>query len=322
MALFPRFRAKIVKWLNRKGFVLIRKQRYLQDIRFDRDVEAASLLQSQHECIDSIVFSKDRAMQLHAFLSSYLEQVKGVHTMYILYKASDERHRKSYGELETLFVKAPFIFVEETDFRRQMIELVNSSAAKSIALYVDDMVFLRPVDYNTLIKLPTRHYIVALSRGKDLVESVVLQRKVELPEFEDLPAGLLSFPWNSFDYLSDWTYPLGVSAYIYGKSELSVLFSQIDFKAPNSLEIAMQRYKPFFQSRLGVCYPTIACCCVHANLVQTECVNPTLETFSVQQLLERWEQGECIDLTPFYGATGREAQEMRYTFRKRDIRNG
>lgn len=322
MALFPRFRAKIVKWLDRKGFVLIRKQLYLQDIRFDRDVDEACLLQSQLECIDSIVFSKDRAMQLHAFLSSYLQQVRGGHTMYILYKASDERRRKSYEQLEVLFEKAPFVFVEETNFRRQMIELVSNSAAKSIALYVDDMVFLRPVDYNALIKLPTRKYIVALSRGKDLVESVVLQRKVELPDFEELSDGLLSFHWDSFDYLSDWTYPLGVSGYIYGKSELSLLFSQIEFKAPNSLEIAMQRFKPFFQSRLGVCYPTIACCCVHANLVQTECVNPTLETFSVQQLLERWEQGECIDLTPFYGATGREAQEMRYTFRKRDIRNG
>ncbi|MDD4637162.1 MAG: hypothetical protein PHV66_06095 [Bacteroidales bacterium] len=322
MALFPRLCAKIVKWLDRKGFVLIRKQRYLQDIRFDRDVEEACLIQPQQECIDSIVFSKDRAMQLHAFLSSYLQQAKGCHTMYILYKASDDRHRKSYRELEALFVKAPFVFVEETDFRRQMIELVSNSAAKSIALYVDDMVFLRSVDYNALIKLPTRKYVVALSRGKDLVESVVLQRKVELPEFEKLSDGLLSFRWDCFNYLSDWTYPLGVSGYIFGKSELSVLFSQIEFKAPNSLEIAMQRYKSFFQSRQGVCYPTIACCCVHANLVQTGCVNPTLETFSVQQLLERWEQGECIDLTPFYEATGGVAQVMRYRFTKRENPNG
>lgn len=322
MDLFPRFRAKMVKWLDRKGFVLIRKERYLQDISFDREVEEACLLQPQQERIDSIVFSKDRAMQLHAFLSSFLLQVKGEHRMYILYKASDDRHRQSYRQLERLFVESPFLFVEERDFRSQMIDLVSRSEAKSIALYVDDMVFLRPVDYTALLNLPTQKYIVALSRGKDLEESVVLQRHVELPAFVALPDGLLAFRWDSFDYLSDWTYPLGVSGYIYGKSELAHLLSQCEFKAPNSLEIAMQRYKPFFLYRQGVCYPTIACCCVHANLVQTECVNPTLETFSVEQLLEEWERGASIDLSPFNGATGRDAQVMRYQFTKRDMPNG
>ncbi len=43
------------------------------------------------EKIDSIVFSKDRAMQLHAFLLSYTEKVINRGRMNVLYKCSNNK---------------------------------------------------------------------------------------------------------------------------------------------------------------------------------------------------------------------------------------
>jgi hypothetical protein len=50
-----------------------------------------------------IVFSKDRAMQLHALLSSDFSYVKNPLPLYILYTFSNERHARSYEELKSIF---------------------------------------------------------------------------------------------------------------------------------------------------------------------------------------------------------------------------
>jgi hypothetical protein len=269
------------------------------------------------EKIDSIVFSKDRALQLHAFLLSYVEKVENYGNIYILYKTSDKRHKKSYDELIQIFHTDKFIFIEENEFRNQLIDIISHSIAKTIGLFVDDMIFLRPINYNNILELNTLENIVTLSRGNDMDYSVVLQRNIDLPTFTDIGNEMLSFSWNQIKYFSDWTYPLGVSAYFYGRDELYIMINQQYFKAPNSLESSMQFYKDFFINRKGVCYETISCCCVHANIVQTEWVNPTLGEFSIDDLLNEWLNGNMIDLRHYYGKKGNEAQLQKYTFIKR-----
>lgn len=309
----------IIKVLKKKGLLLIREDNYNFDINYYHQLiqkQNSKISQNQHEIV-SIVFSKDRAMQLHAFLSSYLQNVQNYGTIYILYKVSDERHKKSYEELQTIYMSSPFIFVEEKQFRLQLIEIVSNSKAKLVGFYVDDMIFLQKVDYNVLLDIPSLESVVTLSRGKELTHSVVLNKEIDLPDFTKLQNGLISFKWNQYECISDWTYPLGVSGYFYGKIETEIMLNNIFFKAPNSLEDGLQRYINFFKNRNGVCFENVACCCVHANIVQTEWINPTIGDFSIEDLLSKWEEGMMIDLNPFYGRTGDIAQYLKYNFVKR-----
>ena len=62
---------------------------------------------------EGIVFSKDRAMQLHGLLSSYFAQVKNPVKLYILYTTSHARHAESYKELERLFADKKIVFITE-----------------------------------------------------------------------------------------------------------------------------------------------------------------------------------------------------------------
>lgn len=264
--------------------------------------------------IDSIVFSKDRAMQLHAFLLSYKEQVSNRGRMYIIYKYSNQRHKKSYEELRQMFIDEDFIFIEELDFRNQLIELLERSDAGKIIFYVDDMIFTHPIDYKVLGGIDTAKYILALSRGKDMNYSVVLQKRLVLPKFTNIGNNLERFNWDYLKEYSDWTYPLGVSGYMYGRIEIYSMLKAIDFKAPNSLESQMQLFLLYFNNRYGLCTEFATCVCVHVNLVQTEGKNPILGTFSIDQLLDLWENGERIDIREFYNKPMSVTQIQKYQF--------
>lgn len=316
--IIAKFEPIINKFISKLGYKFINLDSYYKKSNYYRKVMIERAKFKKEEKIDSIVFSKDRAIQLHAFLISYIQQVQDYGTIFILYKTSDERHKKSYEELKTIFNSEKFVFIEETEFRKQLIAILSQSKANTIGLYVDDMIFLQTVNYTDILKVNTFENVVTLSRGKEMDYSVVLQRKIDLPTFANLENEMLSFSWNQYNYLSDWTYPLGVSGYFYGRDELLIMFSDQSYKAPNSLESSMQFYKEFFINRKGVCYSSISCCCIHANIVQTECINPTLGVFSIEDLLNKWNEGMKIDVSQFYAKTGNEAQFQRYTFTKRE----
>ena len=309
---------KAVRWyLDRSGWRLVRKDAYAGPVDHYRQVLIEGRAKPKEHKVDSIVFSKDRAMQLHAFLSSYIQMVSGRGTMYVLYRGSDERHAQSYRELAAEFCGEDFVFVLETDFKAQLREISDQSAASVIGLFVDDMLFIRAVDYHRILEFDLLKQVVTLSRGKDLEYSQVLKKHLTLPPFARAGDDFLSFKWNYADEYSDWTYPIGVSGYFFARDEWVVMLRSIDFKAPNSLEGNLQVYRPLFLDREGVCPDQISCVCIHANLVQTECVNPTLGTFSVEELLARWQDGLAIDLSFHRGSSGGEVQFKPYLFTER-----
>lgn len=264
--------------------------------------------------VDSIIFSKDRAMQLHAFLGSYVDNVRNRGSLTVLYKASDERHRRSYAELQELFTGESIVFCEECDFRTQLIQFCEESTAGKILFFVDDMLFTHALDVNSVRAIDSSRFILALSRGRDLTYSVVLQKQLSLPPFYEKVYGFECFKWNDLQEISDWTFPLGVSGFMFGRNETIAMFKSVAFKAPNSLERSIQQFVPYFSERYGLCTEQAVCACVHANMAQSEWTNHTLGTFSIEELLGLWESGKSIDRRALYGMPANVAQETKYAF--------
>jgi hypothetical protein len=263
--------------------------------------------------VECVIFSKDRAMQLHALLGSYVDMVENRRPVTILYKASDAEHRRSYAELADLFADPDIRFVEETDFRQQMIEHAARAPAAKIVLLVDDMLFKDNLDFERLVEVDSSKHILVLTRGRDLTYSSVLQKPLAPPDMRTSAAGFQEFSWYSDDF-SDWTFPLGVSGYMFGRKEWLAMLTTLKFKAPNSLEAAMQAFLPVYRDRPGLCPETATCVCVHANMVQTELSNPTLGTFSIEELLRLWQERKMIDRRCFYGLGLTQAEVLSYRF--------
>jgi hypothetical protein len=300
------------KYLEMKGKIICSKEHLDTTVKFATSLLEANVTSNSE--VDSIIFSKDRAMQLHAFLGSYVDNVSNRGRMDILYKASDERHKRGYDDLKHIFKREEIHFFEELDFRSQLIGLCEKSTAGKIIFYVDDMLFTHRLDYNSVRKIDSSRYILSLSRGMDLTYSVVLQKQISLPGFHGKVHGFDCFKWSEPSEFSDWTFPLGVSGFMYGRNETIAMLKSVTFKAPNTLERSLQCFLPYFISRDGLCTEQAICACVHANLVQSEWTNHSQGTFSIEELLELWENGKMIDRQAFYGKSANVAQEAEYTF--------
>jgi len=313
MKLFLHRVAKIL--LNKIGYSLISKISEKKKLDFNRDFRQNLSLENQK--IVSVVFSKDRAMQLHAFLESYFENVMNCSRIVVLYKASNKEHAKSYEQLKDIFINRNVNFIEEVSFRKQLIRIVSRLEEDRILFYADDMIFTHKFDYKLLDNVNPYTTIVSLSRGLDMIYSSVLLKDLKLPKFINVGKVLKQFHWSEIKETSDWSYPLGLSGYLYSTKEILSIFNNVDFKAPNSLEGAMQVFKSEFINRFGMCTENAISVCVHANLVQTEGVNPILNNFTIEDLLEKWKSGEEIARDSFYAKPINITQKQDYTFRER-----
>ena len=235
----------LARALLRRGILLVERPQYDAIVQFSKSlIENVQRRSDGTGDVDSIVFSKDRAMQVHAFLRSFEERAGNRGPMTVLFRCSDERHKASYSELRRLFSGRGVTFVEETDFRAQLIALCEESSSRAILFFVDDMILTHDVDYDAIRSVVPSTHVLALSRGRDLTYSVVLQRSVRPPAVLGSVSGFDCFRWDESSEYSDWTHPRGVARYMFAREEAIAMTRAIEFRTPNSLEAGMQLLLP------------------------------------------------------------------------------
>ncbi|MPS65213.1 hypothetical protein [Chryseobacterium sp.] len=305
---------KILDLLDKKGFV---RKPIGEDPKIKLYEEMNEVFLPKNEGIISVIFSKDRAMQLDGFLASYFENVKNYSEIIVLYYVSTDQHKESYDDLKEIYANFPVKFIAETDFRENLIEALENSVEDRVIFYVDDMLFSQKMDYKWLIEVNPLQDIVSLSRGKDLNYSTVLAKKLDIPSFKKFTTNLFRFQWNEIKEFSDWTYPIGVSGYMFSRPEILAMMKVTYFKAPNSLEHNLQQFLPYFINRGGICLEYVATPCVHTNLTQTEGYNNVLGHYSLEELLILWNDNKRIDYKEFIGLKVSDAEVKKYNFTER-----
>ena len=272
---------------------------------------------------EGIVFSKDRAMQLHGLLSSYFAYLKNPVKLYILYTTSNARHAKSYTELKSLFADKDLVFINEKLFKPDLERLLNTITTTGIFFMTDDGLFIDSFDMKEIISFNPIRVIPSLIKGLDLTYCYIRDRKQALPEFIK-PEGLIMPPfmkcweWGKAGYSSDWAYPLSLDVTFYNKKEVQALIENIIYKGPNSLETALQQnYAPIFLQRKGVCYDKAKYVNIVCNTVNTEHKNRNTGLHSTEELLEKWEAGHRIHYEDFFGQNCIDAEKSSFTFIKR-----
>lgn len=302
---------KILSFLDKKGF-----QRKLvgEDTKVNLYNQMKEIFKPNNNDIVSVIFSKDRAMQLDGFLASYFENVENYSPIKVLFHVSNENHKKSYDDLQKIYADLPVEFIAESNFRKNLIAILEKSSEDRVLFYVDDMLFSQKMNYAWLKDVDPLLDIVSLSRGKDLNYSTVLAKKLEVPSFNKISENLYHFKWDEITEFSDWTYPIGVSGYMFSRPEIVAMMKATHFKAPNSLEHNLQQFLPYFSMRGGICLENVATPCVHTNLTQTECYNNVLGHYSLDELLDLWNENKRINYREFIGLEVSEAEVKKYNF--------
>jgi hypothetical protein len=270
---------------------------------------------------ECIVFSKDRALQLHALISSYLEKVASPVPVYILYQTSTLSHQKAYDEIIEIFSNNNISFKKQethNSFRNDLILFLESVHSEKIFFLVDDVLFVEDFDIDEFTKFNIDKFVPTLRMGLNLTKCYTVQENQPLPELmPDIIKDKDKITWQWDRGIHDWSYPLSLDGHFYSTQEIKAMIPLINFSAPNTLEDQLQHFRRFFLFRKGVAFNKSRIVNIPCNKVQKE--NKNIHGKQHQDfLLEQWQKGYQMDYRQLYGFHNTSAhQEISFSFKKR-----
>ena len=308
--------------LKRFGLILQKKEDEWERDAFAKLYESriTYVAQSGAHPAECIVLSKDRALQLHALLSSYLEKVVSPVPLHILYHTSTPSHQRAYEEVIEIF-SGNFSFIKQdtnNSFRDNLITLLDSVQTEKVFFLVDDVLFIENFDVKDFAKFDTDKKVPSLRMGLNLTRCYTVQKEQPLPELipcTDREEDKILWKWNHGVY--DWSYPLSVDGHFFSTQEIAAMTKLIRFSAPNTYEDQLQKFRRFFLFRMGVGYKKSKIVNIPCNKVQKENKN-LCGNIHQDYLLEQWLKGYQMDYRSLYGFSNISAhQEIPFEFIKR-----
>jgi hypothetical protein len=260
--------------------------------------ELATLEDNQlHDGLTGIVFSKDRALQLHALLHSCAELAQHIPALHIIYRASSPAHAQSYLEAQEEIVRfLPQVqFTEESQkFKPVLLGVLSQIKTRQVFFLVDDIVFIKPIDFDVCVGINPQQEVLSLRLSPHL-------RRSYTAHMSQMPAALrpsahhtelLRFSW--FEQGNEWSYPWSVDGHILPTAEVKVMTRLGDFNAPNTYEGMLTTFNGLCAERGGLCFEESKILNIPFNRVQTEVHNLSGDV-SPEFLLTQWQQGQMID---------------------------
>ena len=254
--------------------------------------------------IECIVFSKDRALQLHGLLSTFRQKVIPCVPIYVLYLASSSLHQKAYDDVKEIFTNQGVRFIQQKNnrsFKQDLMEIIFSLTGDILFFLVDDILFTESVDLNDILKLDLDEFVPSLRMGENIARCYVLQKPQKMPLFlnhEAAEGDKIVWQWSAGEM--DWNYPLSVDGHFFARREMTAMAALISFDAPNSFENQLQIFRPWFLNRYGIGYKKSKIMNIPCNRVQTE-VNNLSGNIDAAEMLAQWQQGYQIDYKKLFG---------------------
>ena len=278
------------------------------------------LLSSKETCSSAcsiIIFSKDRAMQLDALLRSMYHYSLNPPKVFVLYNSSNQLFDSAYQELISAHKHKEAHFIKEVNFNQDLKSLFLKVTTPKVLFLVDDLMFKNQVDFKRFSEVDTKLFVASLRMGNHLRFSYTLQREQKAPMFENNSEFQEMINWSYQQGELDWAYPLSVDGHLFDTQEMKVLVEELNYKAPNSFEEALQIMTPLFKKRTGVCFKESIIVNNPCNKVQVE-NNNIAGHISIEELNEKWLEGFRINFEEHKGLLNESAhQELGISFLKR-----
>jgi hypothetical protein len=281
------------------GVRLISEREY-KELKLQRNLAIKKMIQKTSQSsfnsgLTTVIFSRDRAMQLYLTLESLDNSINKKLVVFVLYKVSDKDHRESYKELISLdnYTNLDVHFVEEKhEFKGSLIEIFKKIRTDKLFFLTDDDVFIRTWDINEVWDLDAFKNILSLRHGLNITYSYNENLKIIQPEviLKKNYKGIYKFNW--FNGTGEWSDPMSVDGHIYSTVEILNISLISDFRAPNTYEAALKTYADI--NKDGFCYARSVIINLPINIVQGEVKNKS-GNISSEYLLNQWGQGLKID---------------------------
>ncbi len=256
----------------------------------------------------AVVFSKDRAMQLHCTLASLMlhcRDVDGIDVR-VLYTTSHPMHEAQYEKLKKDFPSVRF--VKEGPFKDDLLSLI--SAYRYVLFLVDDNIFVRDFEVKDAIDaLDSIEDAIGFSLrlGTNTTYCYMLNRAQALPQFQSgqfqrVGNRSMKFDWTTAE--CDFGYPLEVSSSVYRVPDLLGVM-QLYYRNPNTLELMLDKNKHLFRENRKslLCFERSVTFCNPVNMVQTMWINRAggESDYSAGKLADMFDKGLRVDVKAYSG---------------------
>ena len=262
--------------------------------------------------VSGIVFSMDRALQLHGLLGSYQDLVADPVKLTIIYRASSEAHDAAYQEVFREYAELVKVKSQQNrqGFKALVIDALSEGDAEHLFFLVDDNMFVEPVDLISFASQASTYCVPSLRMGQNLSRSYTLQRQQAIPELCSIESPpdqpLLAWLWKYGEL--DWNYPLSVDGHVFKRVEILALAKTLDFDSPNRFEEHLQKFQAAFSWRMGACYAKSRLINIPYNRVQTD-IDNLYGSVHQDEMLKMWNAGYRIDRHSYYGITNESAHQ-------------
>ena len=198
--------------------------------------------------------------------------------------------------------------------------LVKKLITDKIFFLVDDIIFIRSVDFIDLLQFETNLEVPSLRLAPHLSFCYTQSEKQVIPTMKrvgttDSGEKFYSWKWEEGEF--DWAYALSVDGHVFGTSEIVAMTRLIDFSAPNTYESALQWFNDLYSERSGICYEQSRIVNIPFNKVQTENQNIAGD-ISSGEMLKYWQDGLEIDIDRYFNIENQSAhQEMELYLTRR-----
>jgi len=283
--------------------------------------------------IRTIIFSKDRPLQLHGTLESFrLHCAEATDTpISVVYHTSGSDSERGYEKLKSISAEEGNIeWIKEENFKRDLLSQLEQRQEGGIfrrfwngktVLKADHVLFL--VDDNLFVDSFSLQNIVdrleempkalgfSLRVGKNTRYCYSNQCDQSFPDSSERDDGVLEFSWVGQQ--GDFGYPIEVSSSVYRTADLIRLLRRLPYTNPNRLEQGLSASRMLFvrsHPKL-LCFNKSVAFCAPLNKVQSVLDNRagSSETYSSAALLLLWLDGHRIDVSRLTGFVPESAHQ-------------
>lgn len=298
----------IIKSLKR-FYILILKLFKLSSIY--KKINLIEFQTPNEQSLSVYIFTKDRPMQLDLFLNSYIYFTSPIIKPIVIFNASDEEFEKAYQEVFT--AHAGIITLAKNDkelgFKKTYEELIETYKTELIVNFVDDIIFKDNINWKDITKFNTNSCVPSLRLGLHLNFCYTANQSQITPPIKTFERFAL-FKWEEGEH--DWNYPLSLDGNIFSRDIFLKMIEELNYKAPNTLELKLQKFNDTYKKKYGVCYTFSPIVNNPANIVQNEIKNIHGKIHQ-KDLLKEWQEGRRIDFKAFEKLSNRSChQELEF----------
>lgn len=260
------------------------------------------MLQLYSKCVDMLVFSYDRPMQLDVFLGSLKKYCSGLDSCYVLYRSTSSAFDCGFDKVRARYPEVKFVKQGKNpseDFKPLVLDIIFKKTLNEYIVFgIDDMVAKDFCDFEHCIKLLEKHnaYAFYLRLGLHIAECYSARKPQKLPSFANIEDEACKWCFKNGNY--EFGYPNDLSMALYKKSTIKSDLYHLSYSTPNSLEGGWARlanlneYGLFFRKSKMINLPI--------NKVQKDNANHHMNLHSAHDLLKRYMDGYIIDTRPLH----------------------